>query len=183
MDIRKEFPYLYDFPYLEDTDFYHDEEEGFVVCKKTGIAKIKQNEHLIVELTVESATPYTYSINALNQTKHAMAAVVKARVYEFGLPTNFVEDVGSAYHRNCSFNYEVETAKKRAESRAVLDFVGLSQYGWKSEDEVSGNPEPIKRESVNVLEETLKTIEKNSGAKVLRDPKGVVSSQVEEQPS
>jgi hypothetical protein len=143
--------------YLTEDDFFHDEETGKTLCLKSGIKKIIFNEKLEVRTTITHANVYNYHDHS-GKIHTAMFAVAESRALNLK-DHNVVTEIGSAYHRNCTYNYEAEVAAKRAESRAVLAVIGLTQENWIGEDEVN----TTEKESKTSVDHLLANLEKKAG--------------------
>lgn len=106
----------------EDIFNYSYKSKNFTIIKKSGIEKIIS--HLKIDLRFEIVT------------SQAEFASVKAIAEYDGLIS---ESYGSAFAKNCTNNYYLEMAEKRAMSRVILRVTKLSLYGFKGEDEIVVN--------------------------------------------
>lgn len=121
---------------LTGKDFFKHPYQGFIIITRTGIEKIMAHDkiqiqyHVVPELTE-------------NQENCCIKAVA-TKVDENG-EIFTVESFGTANHYNCPVktkksggslpHYPVETAEKRAKSRAVLQLTGFYSEGVFGEDE------------------------------------------------
>ena len=121
---------------LVGNDFFKHPYQGFVIITRTGVEKIMAHDkiqvtyHVVPELT--------------EGQENCCVKAIATKVDENG-EIFTVESFGTANHYNCPVktnkqgkplpHYPVETAEKRAMSRAVLKLTGFYSEGIFSEDE------------------------------------------------
>ena len=121
---------------LTGKDFFKHPYQGFIIITRTGIEKIMAHDKIAITYHVEPKLTE-------NQENCCIKAVA-TKVDENG-EIFTVESFGTANHYNCPVktkkaggalpHYPVETAEKRAKSRAVLQLTGFYSEGVFGEDE------------------------------------------------
>ena len=121
---------------LTGKDFFKHPYQGFVIMTRTGIEKIMAHDN--IQVTYEVVPELTEGQE--NCCIKALATKVDENGEIFS-----VESFGTANHYNCPVktkktggslpHYPVETAEKRAKSRAVLQLTGFYSEGVFGEDE------------------------------------------------
>ncbi len=119
-------------------------QDGAVIVKRTGIKKIRAKEKMIV----------TYEIAGCGSdwtTVIASGWVNGEETLVNSKPD--AQAIGSATPRNCDFNFMAETAEYRAESRVVLELIGMKEMNVFSESEYQIDNE-IKKKTESLASKT-----------------------------
>jgi hypothetical protein len=101
---------------IEPKDVFLHESKKYKIIKRSGYLQIAKKINLQILISLE----YTNGVDS---------AVVSA---SFG----GVTVLGEASPRNCTFEYPVAVAQKRAEGRAILQYAELYEKGFITEDEI-----------------------------------------------
>ena len=121
---------------LTGNDFFKHPYQGFVIITRTGVENIMAHDK--IQVTYQVVPELTEG------QENCCVKALATKVDENG-EIFTVESFGTANHYNCSLktnkqgkplpHYPVETAEKRAMSRAVLKLTGFYSEGIFSEDE------------------------------------------------
>lgn len=142
---------------LDSSDFFVDRksnrETELVIIRKTGIIKIQQKINAKVNLMSMEAIPYG--------NKAMVLAMVEAFV--IGDPESRIVMEGEANPDNSTnaFSYFGATAKKRAESRAILALADLTKYDMHGE--IEADEFKTAGRGVKALDQTMKKAEEVYG--------------------
>ena len=121
---------------LVGSDFFKHQYQGFIIITRTGVEKIMAHDK--IQVTYQVVPELTEG------QENCCVKAIATKVDENG-EIFTVESFGTANHYNCPLktkkaggalpHYPVETAEKRAMSRAVLKLTGFYSEGIFSEDE------------------------------------------------
>ena len=121
---------------LVGSDFFKHQSQGFIIITRTGVEKIMAHDK--IQVTYQVVPELTEG------QENCCVKAIATKVDENG-EIFTVESFGTANHYNCPLktkkaggalpHYPVETAEKRAMSRAVLKLTGFYSEGIFSEDE------------------------------------------------
>lgn len=105
-------------------------QDGSVIVKRTGIKKIRAVEGIEVHYFVSGC--------GIDWCTVVASGII---INEKSDHKKTVQAIGSATPKNCDFNFIAETAEFRAESRVVLELIGLKEMNVFSEAEYQLNNE------------------------------------------
>ena len=138
---------------LTRDNIFIDEKTGFKIINRSGIGLMKKMlmadiKYELVHQHMDSAT-----IHGKGFAQNAPTAQVIVGMQ--------VEDFGEASPQNNTFQYPVAVAKKRCESRIVLELAGLYGEGYRGQDETDHQPEKkLSKSGEKAVNATIEAIDK-----------------------
>lgn len=111
--------------------------DDFKIINRAGIGRIRDLERIEINYKLEYQFEKYVTIHGTGRRKGV------PDVDDGELPMIY-EDYGETSPENCTFKFPVAVAKKRCESRIVLEMVGLYSEGFRGQDEMENQPIPKK---------------------------------------